>query len=97
METIEQAMAVMGVLGLLLAIMWWLRRRGLAAVTLPGRGTGRRLQMLERLALGPQQFLHLVRVDDGVLLLASTPAGCVLIERVRAADLGGVRGREVQA
>jgi hypothetical protein len=43
---------------------------------------------LDRLALGPQQVLHLVRLCDHALLLASSPAGCVLVERVPLPDLG---------
>jgi len=82
METIEQTMAVAAVLALLFGTLWWLRRRGLAGVALPGKHGGRRLESLEHLALGPQQVLHLVRLQDHALLLASSPAGCVLIERV---------------
>ena len=86
METIEQTVAAAGVLALLLGAVWWLRRRGLATPAFPGRRIARRLQTLERVALGPQQFLHLVRVEDRILLLASSPVGCVLIERVAASE-----------
>jgi flagellar biosynthetic protein FliO len=96
MEAIEQTMAVAGVLALLLGALWWLRRRGLASPAFPGRRAARRLQTLERAALGPGQFLHLVRIEDRILLLASSPAGCVLIERVAAADPAGIRTGEVR-
>jgi len=82
MEVIEQTMAVAAVLALLLGTLWWLRRRGLAAVGLRRKRGRRRMETLERLALGPQQTLHLVRLQGRVLLLASSPAGCALIERV---------------
>lgn len=75
-------MAVAAVLALLVGTLWWLRRRGLAGAMLPGRRGGRRLESLERLALGPAQVLHLVRVENHTLLLASSPSGCVLLERI---------------
>jgi len=78
----EQTMAVAAVLALLSGTLWWLRRRALPGVALPGKRGGRRLELLERLALAPQQVLYLVRYEDHALLLASSPAGCALIERV---------------
>ena len=92
MEVIEQTMAAAAVLALLLGILWWLRRRGLAAVALSGRCRGRQMEALDRLALGPQQTLHLVRVQDRTLLLASSQAGCVLIERL---PIDRIAGREI--
>jgi flagellar biogenesis protein FliO len=92
MEAIGQTTAVAAVLALLAGTFWWLRRRGLAGVAWPGKRGGRRLESLERLALGPQQVLHLVRFEDHTLLLASSPAGWVLIERI---DNGEVRAPEV--
>jgi flagellar biosynthetic protein FliO len=81
MEIMEQLAAVAAVLAVLVASAWWLRRRGLAAPILPGRGTrGRRLESVERLPLGPQQTLHLIRVGERALLVASYPSGCVLLE-----------------
>ncbi len=79
MEAIQQIAAVAGVLTLLLATLWWLRRRGFAAVSLRKKPGRRRLECLERLALGPQQTLHLVRLGNTALLLASSPAGCSLL------------------
>jgi hypothetical protein len=63
MEVMQQTAAVAGVLLLLGATLWWLRRRGFAGLTLLKKSSGRRLECLERLPLGPQQqALHLVRV-----------------------------------
>jgi len=82
MDFVRQMAAAGAVLALLAATLWWLRRKGLAGI-LPARKTaGRRLECLERLALGPQHTLHLVRLGETALLLASTPAGCTLVERV---------------
>ena len=44
------------------------------------RRRGRRLECLERLPLGPQHTLHLVRLGETALLVASSPAGCALVE-----------------
>jgi len=80
MDVIQQAAAVAAVLGLLGATLWWLRRRGCAGWA-PGKKTGlRRLEALERLPLGPQHTLHLVRVGEAELLLSSSPAGCALVQ-----------------
>ena len=84
MEIFDQITAVVLVLGLTVGVVWWLRRRGVLPPTLPRGAAGKRLEILERLPLGPQQTLHLVRLGDKALLLAVTPAGCALLE---SADL----------
>jgi flagellar biosynthetic protein FliO len=89
MEAIQQMAAVAGVLALLLATLWWLRRRGFAAPSLGKNPAGRRLECLERLALAPQQTLHLVRLGDTALLLASSPAGCSLITSLPYGEIAG--------
>jgi flagellar biogenesis protein FliO len=80
MEVFEALAAVAGVLSLLVATLWWLRKRGWAMPATSRRSAGRRLECLERLPLAPQHTLHLVRLGGRVLLLASTPAGCALLE-----------------
>ena len=80
MEVIQQAISVAVVLGLLGATLWWLRRRGYAAWASGRKHAARRLQNLERLPLGPQHTLHLVRVGETELLLASSPVGCALVQ-----------------
>lgn len=90
METINQVAAILAVLGLLSGALWWLRRRGLLHSALPRRAApsgGRRLEILERLPLGPQQTLHLVRLGSRALLLALTPTGCALLESVEVRNL----------
>jgi flagellar biosynthetic protein FliO len=79
MEGIQQAATVAAVLALLGATLWWLRRRGFATLAMGRKPGGRRLESLERLPLGPQQTLHLVRVGQTALLLASSPTGCALV------------------
>jgi flagellar biosynthetic protein FliO len=82
MDVMEQMTAVALVLTLLGATLWWLRRRGMAAFSLPRRANGRRMESLERLSLGPQHALHLVRLGDAELLVASSPSGCTLVKEV---------------
>jgi len=92
MEFIEQWMAVAGVLALLAATLWWLRRRGWVASTVPKR---RELECLERLPLGPQHSLHLVRAGGRLMLVSSSPGGCALISDLASGELragsGGAR------
>jgi len=84
MEVIQQMAAVGLVLLLLGASLWLLRRRGISGISLAGRTARRRLECLERMALGPQHTLHLVRVDGRELLVAASPSGCTLLERPAA-------------
>ena len=88
MEVIQQAAAVVGVLLLLGATLWWLRRRGFAGVNVLKKSSGRRLECLERLSLGPQHTLHLVRFGEMALLLATSSAGCVVVQSVPCREAG---------
>ena len=80
MDVVREMTAVAAVLGLLGLALWALKRRGLAMPRALGRGAGRKLQCVERVALGPQHALHLVRLGERGLLLSSSPSGCALIE-----------------
>ena len=40
----------------------------------------RRMHVVERLPLTPQHSLHLVRIDGRLLVVASGPGGCSLLE-----------------
>jgi flagellar biosynthetic protein FliO len=79
MEVIQQLAAVALVLALLGGALWALRRRGFAGVAPCWKPAGRRMESLERLSLGPQHALHLVRVGEAELLLAVSPSGCALL------------------
>jgi len=85
-EILQQTMAVAAVLALLGAALWWLRRRGFAAVR-PRRNGGRLLKTLERLPLGPQHALHVVRVGERVLVVGCAPGACTLVADVAPRDL----------
>jgi flagellar biosynthetic protein FliO len=81
METIQQMLAMCLVLVLLGGALWWLRRRGLAQFSHPGFGKSeRKMRVVEKLPLSPGHSLHLVRVGDRMLLVASSPGGCALLE-----------------
>jgi flagellar biogenesis protein FliO len=87
MELFQDLAAVGAVLTLLAATLWWLRRRGFTGIIPPKRDTTRKMECLERLSLGPQHTLHLVRVGDTALLLASTPTGCALVQSLPTLQL----------
>lgn len=82
MDAMREISSVSAVLLLLAAALWWLRRKGLAGYRARGSGSprGRTLQPVERLMLGPQHSLHLVRLGGRGLLVAASPAGCALLE-----------------
>ena len=82
METIQQMLAMCLVLGLLGGALWWLRRKGVAQFSRPGFGKGgdRKMHLMEKLPLSPGHSLHLVRIGDRMLLVASSPGGCALLE-----------------
>jgi flagellar biogenesis protein FliO len=75
--------AVLLVLGVLGATLWALRRVGAVRWRAPGRARSRgRIEVVERVALSPQQALHLVRLGSRALLIASHAGGCTLVESV---------------
>jgi flagellar biogenesis protein FliO len=82
MESVQQILAVLFVLGLLGGTLLWLRSRGLVRFAGVGvkRSGGRRMQSLERLPLTPQHSLHLVSVSGRVLLIAVSPGACTVLD-----------------
>jgi flagellar biogenesis protein FliO len=85
-EMMDPMPAVLAVVAVLALALWWLRKKGTGGWFRPElRRKTRRLESMERLALAPNHLIHLVRVDDRVLLIAQSPAGLVLIEGTTAA------------
>ena len=81
MEYLQQMLAVLAVFGILGAALWWLRRRGLVRFAMnASRKREGVLSQVERLALSPTHSLHLVRMADRAILIASWPGGCQAIE-----------------
>ena len=81
MEIAEQITMVVAVFALLGAMLWFFKRRGMAALSLGSRrgGRERRVEVVERVPLTPQHALHLVRVSDKVLLIGTAPTSCTLL------------------
>jgi flagellar biogenesis protein FliO len=80
MVEFRQIAAVVGVLTLLVLTLWFLRKGGIAGVLPVKHKPARRLECLERLTLGPHHTLHLVRMGETSLLVASSPGGCSLVQ-----------------
>jgi flagellar biogenesis protein FliO len=91
MDLARQLLAVLFVLGLLAAALWWLRKK--AGVRIAGRG-GRQRQvvLVERLSLTPQHAVHLIHVAGRALVVGTGPSGCALLEGLAWKDLQA--GRE---
>ena len=73
-EMLASVVSLALVLGMLAALLWWLRR-----VSQRGAGPGRHIRVIETVAVGRDQYLHLVRLADRGLLIASGPRGAELI------------------
>jgi flagellar biogenesis protein FliO len=81
MQLTEQIGMVLLVFVLLGGMLWFAKRRGLASFPLGARrGGGRRLEVLERVPLTPQHALHLVRIADRTVLIATAPSSCTLLD-----------------
>jgi len=80
---VQQSAAVAFVLALLAAMLWVLRRKGLARfnVAFPKRtGSQRQMELIERIPLTPSHSLHLVRIQNRIILIGVSPSGCNQIE-----------------
>ncbi|MBS1214456.1 MAG: hypothetical protein H6R26_3073 [Proteobacteria bacterium] len=89
MDLARQLLAVLLVLGLLAAALWWLRHKG--GIRITGRagrgGRQRHVVLVERVSLTPQHAVHLIHVGDRALLVGTGPSGCGLIEALAWKDL----------
>lgn len=91
MDVMRETAAVAVVLSLLGTVLWLMRRRGLAGILPLGRTRGRQLECVERLALGPQHAIHLIRMGGRGLLVTSSPSGCALMESFPWGEFEGPR------
>jgi flagellar biosynthetic protein FliO len=76
---VEQTLAVFLVLALLILALWVLRRKGLAKMNLAvgGRRTGGgQIQVVDRKSLTGTHSVHLVRVQDRLILIGISPSSC---------------------
>ena len=94
MEVLRQFTAIGLTLLLLAGSLWWLRRKGLAQWR--RARPGRVMQLLESRSLAPGHTLHLVRIADRVLALATHNGGCTLLEARPWSDVQQSAPPEVQ-
>jgi flagellar biogenesis protein FliO len=82
MQLTEQIGMVLLVFALLGGLLWFAKKRGVASFPMVSRrsGNGRRLEVLERVPLTAQHALHLVRVSDRTVLIATAPSSCTLLD-----------------
>lgn len=71
-----EPLAVIFVLLLLAAAVLFFQKRGIPRLAPAG---ARQVESLERLRLGPNHTLHLVRVGERRLLVATHSGGCTLL------------------
>jgi flagellar biogenesis protein FliO len=91
MELAGQLFWVGLVVALAAGAAWWLRRGGAGRLAMRS-ARRRRLELVERLALGPQHSLCLVRSGEEELLVALHPGGCTLLEAGAARRPAAARG-----
>jgi hypothetical protein len=85
---VQQILAVFLVLGLLMAALWLLRRKGFATLNLAAGANlfagkaalTKRMRVIERVVLTPQHSLHLVSLDNRLILFAASPSGCHAVD-----------------
>ena len=71
-----EPLAVIFVFLLLAAVVLLLRKRGFPRLA---AGSDRQIEAVERLRLGPNHTLHLIRVGERRLLVATHGTGCTLL------------------
>ena len=85
MELSQQLLAVGLVLALFLVAAAAAQRRGWLRMNLPARSRpGRPLELIDRFTLTPQPQLHLLRIEDRTLLIATHPKGVNIVEQTPA-------------
>lgn len=81
---LQQILAIILVIGLLLGTLALLRKRGVAQFSAPFQrvsGRPKEMQVLERTALDAQHSLYLVSVRSQVFLVGVAPGGCSRIAK----------------
>jgi flagellar biogenesis protein FliO len=94
MESIQQSLSVLVVLALLGGTLWWLRTKGLAVFAVKASGgRAKAMKVIERVTLTPQHSLHLVRVAEKTMLIATSPGGCSILEGISESAGGRMEAR----
>lgn len=78
MDVMRQIAGIALTLALLASLLWWLRRKGVAQWGRTERA--RMLEVIESRTICPGHTLHLVRVGDRMMALATHSGGCTLID-----------------
>jgi flagellar biogenesis protein FliO len=80
MDVVQPLAAIVLVMALLGGVLLILKKRGAASFRLPGvsGSAPRRLEVMERVSLGPHHALHLVRAGGRVLMVVTGPNCCEL-------------------
>ncbi len=84
---VEQILAALFVIGLLLLTVWVLRRKGLAVTNVSWRRSAgpKAIQVVERVQLTAQHSLHLVQYGDELILIGASPSNCARVAVFRQA------------
>jgi flagellar biogenesis protein FliO len=85
----RQFFGVMLVLGVLIAVVYLLKQRGIARFTglrVLGGGAERIVKVVERVPLTAQHTVHLVQIGQRRVLISSSPGSCQLITEISERD-----------
>lgn len=97
MDSLYSIVAVVFVLVLLAGTLAVLRRRGNAVLNFGARsGRPRKMEVTERMMVGPHHALYMVRIGERHVLLATSPSGCQFLEADSAVDLRSREGSTEQ-
>lgn len=77
MELLQQGFALVFVFGLLGVALWFVKTRQSPNLRLRGE---KKMQLVERVSLTPQHSLCLVKVGERVIMIATAPTSCQLIQ-----------------
>ena len=80
MDFAQQITIVLAVLGVLWLTLTVLRRKGIVQYASRSSRSPRRMELIERLQLTAQHSIHLVRIDDRLVSIGVSPAGCQFFE-----------------
>ena len=82
MDVVQPLAAIVLVMALLGGVLLILKKRGAAPFGLKGAkgSVPRCLEVVERVSLGPQHALHLVRAGGRALLVVTGPNSCELLD-----------------
>ena len=87
-ELYSQFVGIVFVLGALIALLWYARKRGFARLNIGPAGPDRLVRVIERVPLTSQHTLIVVSVAQRTLVLSSSPSSCQLIAELAEGSQG---------